>query len=202
MKKSIKIAILCLIVAVVGVFTLTACKESDPFDVMNSKLALTSAAKKAETMTEVKTASGNLLYEDKAEYERIDENVNVRYTVTALNDNPGVGENVGKYSASEETAVISVEQYLKAIKANTTFDQSVKADGYGVDAHDDGSTTLTFDVAETAKAAVLGLTEEEAAGIKDVKISVDSDAAYVTSLTIQYSTASGNVVKISVKYKY
>lgn len=202
MKKSIKIAILCLIVAVVGVFTLTACKESDPFDVMNDKLAQTSAATKAETVTEVKTESGNLVYEDKAEYERVDENVNVRYTVTALNDNPAVGENVEKYVTSEETAVISVEQYLKAIRANMTFDQSVKANGYGVDTHDDGSTTLTFDVAETAIAAVLGLTEEEAAGIKDVKVSVDSDAAHVTSLTVQYSTAMGNVVKISVKYKY
>ena len=202
MKKSIKIAILCLIVAVVGVFTLTACKESAPFDVMNNKLAQTSAATKAETVTEVKTESGNLVYEDKAEYERVDENVNVRYTVTALNDNLAVGENVEKYVTSEETAVISVEQYLKAIKANMTFDQSVKANGYGVDNHDDGSTTLTFDVAETAIAAVLGLTEEEAAGIKDVKVSVDSDAARVTSLTVQYSTAMGHVVKISVKYKY
>lgn len=202
MKKSIKIAILCLIVAVVGVFALTACEGSDPFGVMNTKLAQTSAAVKAETVTEVKTESGNLLYEDKAEYERVDENVNVRYTVTALNDNPAVGENAEKYVTSEETAVISVEQYLEAIRANRTFDQSIKAGGYETKTLDDGSMTLTFDVAETAIAAVLGLTEEEAAGIKNVKVSVDSDAAHVTSLTVQYSTAFGNVVKISVKYIY
>lgn len=202
MKKNIKIAILCLIVAVVGVFTLTACQESDPFEAMNNKLAQTSAVTKAETVTEVKTASGNLLYEDKAEYERVDENVNVRYTVTALNDNPAVGEEVEKYVTSEETSVISVEQYLKAIKANTTFDQSVKAAGCSVDTHDDGSTTISFGIADTAVAAVLGLTEEEAAGINGVKVSVDSDAEHATSMTIRYSTSSGNVVKISVKYKY
>ncbi len=195
MKKILTVILVLLLVLV----TVTACVELDPITVLKEKLANVTTATTVKHTIEVLAGAEQLSLQENT-YQVTGSSVSLTSVVTQLNpDYPTDGV---KRVTTTTTETLTVAQLHSKIPhtVNLTMDSLVAESYKAVDSGNTISHKMT--ILPQHVQAFLDISQEQAGTITDLQVTVVEYNDHVTSITLAYTSTTGNSVKIIYSFTY
>ena len=195
MKKILYVILVLLLVLVVT----CACVELDPVTILQEKLSATKSATTVKHTIKVLAGAEQLSLQEDT-YQVQNDSVLLTHVVTELN--PNYVTDGQKWITTTQTATLTVSQLHAKIPHNVNLTmQSLVQDSYNT-IRSGNTITHKMTILPECVQDFLGVSAEQANTINNLQVTVVEFDEQVTSLTLFYTSTTGNTVTIVYSFTY